>query len=137
MQPLAGEYAGRRNLLEQIPFVTGYGVELAMLVDLLELVGLDGMAQVDLGERHHRHHELHDLSQMAGQILHTATARLQGHGRAVFDTPPSPTLAQFRRLSGPGNCGVSRDLVVTDVSPRERPPLAGVRAGVVGSGDPR
>src|SRR3954451_22889268 len=53
-QPLAGEYAARRRTLERVPFVSGYGVELGMLIDLLELVGLDALAQVDLGERHHR-----------------------------------------------------------------------------------
>jgi glucosyl-3-phosphoglycerate synthase len=55
VQPLAGEYAGRRRVLEQVPFVSGYGVEIAMLIDLLDLVGLDAIAQVDLGERLHRH----------------------------------------------------------------------------------
>lgn len=131
VQPLAGEYAGRRDILEGIPFVTGYGVELAMLVDLLELLGLDALAQVDLGVRHHRHHALDQLSRMAGQILLTATARLQRHGRAVFSTPPNPTLAQFCRLSGQNDCGVQRELVVTDLAPRHRPSLASVRAGVV------
>ena len=49
VQPLAGEFAARREVLERVPFVSGYGVEIAMLVDLLELVGLDALAQVDLG----------------------------------------------------------------------------------------
>src|SRR3712207_8362094 len=54
-QPLSGEYAGRRELLEQVPFVSGYGVELGLLVDLAALAGLDALAQVDLGTRQHTH----------------------------------------------------------------------------------
>ena len=72
VQPLAGEYGGYRHVLEQIPFATGYGVEFAMLIDLLNLVGLDALAQVDLGTRTHRHHDIEALGRMAAQILQTA-----------------------------------------------------------------
>ncbi len=51
-QPLAGEIAARRTLLERLPFTTGYGIELAMLLDVLDAVGLEGMAQVDLDVHH-------------------------------------------------------------------------------------
>src|SRR5580693_8912701 len=61
-QPLAGETAGRRALLEQIPFSSGYGVEIAMLIDCWRTCGLDALAQVDLGERQNRHQPLRDLS---------------------------------------------------------------------------
>ena len=57
VQPLGGEYAARRSLLERLPFPTGYGVETAMLIDTLALVGLDGMAQVDVGVRLHHHQD--------------------------------------------------------------------------------
>jgi PAS domain-containing protein len=57
VQPLAGEYAARRSLLERVPFPVGYGVEFAILVDTLEMLGLDAIAQVDLGVRLHRHHD--------------------------------------------------------------------------------
>lgn len=83
VQPLAGEYAGRREVLERVPFVTGYGVETAMLIDLLELVGLDALAQVDLGERKHRHQDTAALGRMSAQIMLTAWSRLQRRGWAA------------------------------------------------------
>jgi glucosyl-3-phosphoglycerate synthase len=76
LQPLSGEYAGRRELLEQLPFFTGYGVEIGMLIDILESFGLNRIAQVDLGSRVHRNQELFDLSKMAFAILQVAIKRL-------------------------------------------------------------
>lgn len=75
IQPLAGEYGGRRELLEQVPFMAGYGVELGLLVDLAERFGLDMFAQVDLGLRRHRNRGLDDLGPQATAILHTALRR--------------------------------------------------------------
>ena len=69
VQPLAGEYAGRRRTLERVPFVSGYGVEIAMLIDLLDLVGLDALAQVDLGERVHRNRPLDALAPQAAAVI--------------------------------------------------------------------
>ncbi len=126
VQPLAGEYAGRRAVLEQVPFVTGYGVELGLLVDVLELVGLDAMAQVDLGCRRHTHQNNEALGRMAGQIMLTAFERLQRQGRIVITEPPATVLAQFRR--GDSGYGIHRELVVTDIAVPERPPLAGQRS---------
>jgi glucosyl-3-phosphoglycerate synthase len=77
-QPLAGEVAARRELLEQIPFSAGYGVEIAMLIDAWRIVGLDGLAQVDLGVRQNRHQPLRDLSAMAYAVLVAASTRLLG-----------------------------------------------------------
>lgn len=128
VQPLAGEYAARREVLERIPFVSGYGVELAMLVDLLELLGLDAMAQVDLGHRQHSHHENEVLGRMSGQILLTAFNRLQRYGRVVAAGQPGTLLTQFRR--GQSGAGVDREIVVTDLAIGERPPLAELRAGL-------
>ena len=129
VQPLAGEYAGRREVLERIPFVSGYGVELAMLVDVLELLGLDAMAQVDLGYRQHRHHDNEVLGRMSGQIQLTAFSRLQRYGRVVAAGQPGTLLTQFRR--GPqSGIGVDREIVVTDLAIGERPPLAELRAGL-------
>jgi len=76
LQPLSGEYAGRRELLEQLPFFTGYGIEIGMLIDILESFGLNRIAQVDLGSRVHRNQELFDLSKMAFAILQVAIRRL-------------------------------------------------------------
>ncbi|ABL83654.1 glycosyl transferase, family 2 [Nocardioides sp. JS614] len=75
-QPLAGEWAVRRDLFEQLSVPTGYAVELAALVDTLRTRGLDALAQVDLGTRAHRHQSLRDLSGMATQILAAALARV-------------------------------------------------------------
>ncbi|MCV7169071.1 glucosyl-3-phosphoglycerate synthase [Mycobacterium manitobense] len=125
VQPLAGEYGGYRNVLEQIPFATGYGVEFAMLVDLLDLVGLDALAQVDLGTRTHRHQDIEALGRMAAQILQTANARLPRGRRGVDDAPVSRWLTQFRHDTA---SPVHHQLVTSDVSVRERPPLADVHA---------
>ncbi len=75
VQPLAGEYAGRRSLLEQVPFEQGYGVDLGLLIDLAAETGLDAMAQVDLGTRVHRNRPLDELSPQALAILHSVLAR--------------------------------------------------------------
>ena len=68
-QPLAGEVAARRDLLERIEFATGYAVEIRMLIDVLRLVGADAMAEVDVGERRQPHQPLAALSEMATTIL--------------------------------------------------------------------
>ncbi|MEV4353842.1 glucosyl-3-phosphoglycerate synthase [Nonomuraea sp. NPDC049625] len=113
-QPLGGEYAARREVLEQVPFVTEYGVEFGLLVDLLQLVGLDAMAQVDLGSRTHTHQSMSALGRMAGQIMLTAWSRLERQGRVLAAQRPAHTMLQF------GIDGA--DLV--DVAVAERPPLA-------------
>jgi glucosyl-3-phosphoglycerate synthase len=77
-QPLAGEIAATRELLESIPFPVGYGVEIAMLIDALRAVGLERMAQVDLGTRQNRHQPLAALSRMALEVLAAAEARVHG-----------------------------------------------------------
>jgi glucosyl-3-phosphoglycerate synthase len=81
-QPLAGEVAARRTLLESIPFPTGYGVEIAMLIDALNQLGLDGLAEADLGERRNRHQSLRSLGEMAYAVLAAVEGRIGG-GRAV------------------------------------------------------
>jgi glucosyl-3-phosphoglycerate synthase len=80
-QPLAGEVAARRDLLESIPFATGYGVEIAMLIDVWRRVGLEGMAQVDLDEHRNRHKSLAELTPMATTVLATIARRLEQEGR--------------------------------------------------------
>jgi len=120
VQPLAGEYAGRREVLESIPFVANYGVEVGHLIDLLEQRGLDALAQVDLGHRAHRHQSTQALGRMAGQIMQTLFDRLERHGRLVTAAPPATLLAQFRRGTSPG---VEREIVLTDLTSPQRPPL--------------
>jgi nucleotide-binding universal stress UspA family protein len=81
IQPLAGEYAGRRALLESLPFFTGYAVEIGLLVDILEQAGLQALGQVDLERRLHRNQPLGNLSQMAFVILHAAIRKLEERHR--------------------------------------------------------
>ncbi len=75
-QPLAGELAARRELLMELPFVTGYGVDIALLIDAWREVGLDRMAQVDLEVRQNHHQPLAELAPMASAVLDAAISRL-------------------------------------------------------------
>jgi glucosyl-3-phosphoglycerate synthase len=127
VQPLAGEVAGRRQVLERVPFVSGYGVETAMLVDLFGLVGLDALAQADLGERSHRHQNNEALGQMAAQIQLTAWSRLVRDGRANGGAPLPGVLTQFRRGGEQPLPNLGREIVVSDIGIDERPPLSTVR----------
>jgi glucosyl-3-phosphoglycerate synthase len=90
-QPLAGEWAVRRSLFEQLRVPHGYAVELAALIDTGRSRGVDAIAQVDLGTRAHRHQSLRDLSGMATQILAAALART-GAGPEIDERPPAVTL---------------------------------------------
>jgi len=126
VQPLAGEAAGRREVLGRVPFVSGYGVEIAMLVDLLDLAGLDALAQVDLGERIHRNQSNEALGQMAAQILLTAWSRLVREGRADAGNPLPSVLTQFRRGGERPLPHLGREIIVSDVGIDERPPLVTV-----------
>lgn len=91
VQPLAGEYAARRELLEALPFAAGYGVETGLLMDTARDYGLDVIAQVDLGNRTHGHQDTAALGRMAATILHTVL------DRASVPGVPYPRLTQFRR----------------------------------------
>jgi glucosyl-3-phosphoglycerate synthase len=106
-QPLAGEIAARRDLLERLPFVTGYGVDIALLLDVQAAAGLEGMCQVDLDVRQNDHQPLRELGPMADAVLHAVATRLAREGR--LDEMPFP--------GGPDG-----------EAPVERPPAASVRA---------
>jgi glucosyl-3-phosphoglycerate synthase len=116
-QPLAGETAARRGLLESIPFPVGYGVEIALIIDVAERVGVEAMAQVDLGTRQNRHQPLRDLSAMAYAVLATATRRF--HGDAAVEAAPG---AGLLALPGPEGTELRR------VPLEERPPLGTLTA---------
>jgi len=86
VQPLSGEYAGRRAALEQVPFFSGYGVETGLLIDLLERFGLQSIAQSDLKMRVHHNQPLVGLSKMSFAILQVFIARLEGrYGVQLLD----------------------------------------------------
>ena len=95
VQPLSGEYAGRRHVLEQVPFVAGYGVEIGLLIDLAARFGLDAMAQVDLGTWRHRNRSLVELGPQAMTIMQVAWRRAQPGLvpiEAVLDRPDAPSV---------------------------------------------
>ncbi|HKX25903.1 MAG TPA: glucosyl-3-phosphoglycerate synthase, partial [Actinomycetota bacterium] len=93
IQPLAGEYAGRRDVLERVPFFTGYGVEMGLIIDVAERFGVEAMAQVDREERVHRNRSLEELSRMSFAVLHAALRRLAE--RHDIDAGPAATMYQF------------------------------------------
>jgi glucosyl-3-phosphoglycerate synthase len=105
VQPLAGEWAASRTLMESLPVPVGYGVELAVLLDTAAEHGLDAIAQVDLGSRGHKHQTSHDLAVMAAELLlvadrrrHTPPSGRDGQGR---ENPADPArLYQFFRSNG-------------------------------------
>ena len=104
-QPLSGEYGGRRSLLERLPFVVGYGVDVALLIDAARTVGVDHIAQVDLGTRQHRNRS---LAELGPQALAVSQAILDRAGVR----PPGPAV-----LVRPG-----REPLVLE--PAELPPLS-------------
>ena len=122
VQPLAGEYAGRREVLEQLPFFSGYGVETGLLIDLLERYGLYSIGQVNLEKRIHRNRTLADLSLTAFAIVQVVLTRLQARARTnlLEEVNRSMKLIRFERdhLS----------LEVRRVRDVERPPIASIPA---------
>ncbi|MGI5837676.1 MAG: glucosyl-3-phosphoglycerate synthase [Chloroflexota bacterium] len=117
VQPLAGEYAGRREALERLPFFTGYGVETGLLIDFLEAYGLQSIGQVDLQRRVHRNQSLLSLSKMAFTLIQVVMKRMEDQQRL--------------RLLGELNCSMkliqhTKDqfhLEVKDLRDQERPPM--------------
>ncbi|MBV9593362.1 MAG: glucosyl-3-phosphoglycerate synthase [Actinobacteria bacterium] len=109
VQPLAGEWAIRRELFESLSVPIGYGVEFATLLDTVSQHGLEALAQVDLGRRAHRHQSVHDLGVMATEILAVAARRRE-------TTVPEPVeLAQYSREDDGWR--------TRPVPVRERPPI--------------
>jgi glucosyl-3-phosphoglycerate synthase len=111
-QPLAGECAARRSLLEALPFPVGYGVEVALLIDALRHAGLDALAQVDIGSRQNRHQPLRALGAMAYAVTVAVERRVSAAGAPA----PGPLV---RPHDG--------RLELTDVAVEERPSLRSLR----------
>ncbi|MFN2540517.1 MAG: glucosyl-3-phosphoglycerate synthase [Mycobacteriales bacterium] len=108
VQPLAGELAATRTLLNRLPFATGYGLEIGMLVDVLSMVGLEAMAQADIGERRHRHHSDAALGRMSAEVLAAALRRRRDSG--------DDRLVQFARV-GDGFEATTSTLHAEDLPP--------------------
>jgi nucleotide-binding universal stress UspA family protein len=117
IQPLSGEYAGRRALLEAIPFFTGYAVEIGHLIDATDRVGIEGLGQVDLERRVHRNQELEGLSRMSFVILQAVMKRLEERRKARLFAELGSTM----KLPRSGRGGLS--LGGIDLADQARPPM--------------
>ena len=122
VQPLSGEQGGRRTLLEQLPFFTGYGIETGLLIDTLQRAGLDAIAQVDMKQRIHRNQTLLALSKMSFEILQVALRRVgEAHGERLWEEANS-SLKLITTQEG------RLHLELHDIGANERPPMATVPA---------
>jgi len=121
IQPLAGESAGRREVLERLPFFTGYGVEIGVLIDVLSRFGLDRIGQVNLDARVHRNRELSSLSVMAFAIVQVVMTRVGEAARA-------PIVEEMNRAMKLISVDDGLSLEVHEVREHERPPMITVPA---------
>ena len=121
IQPLSGEYAGRRTALEQVPFFSGYGVETGLLIDLFDKFGLDAIAQTDLEVRIHRNQELSSLSRMAFAIMQVFIARMEGRYDLQLLDKANRTMKMI--VQEPERLA----LQLSDIADLERPAMASVR----------
>ena len=121
IQPLSGEYAGRRAALERMPFFTGYGVETGLLIDILEQYGMTGIAQVDLLERIHHSQPLPSLSKMSFSIMQVVLKRLEKHHniRLLEHSKLTMNLIRFGQQQG-------YSLEPEEIQEVERPPMRSV-----------
>jgi glucosyl-3-phosphoglycerate synthase len=117
VQPLSGEYAGRREALEKVPFFSGYGVETGMLIDIYEKYGLQAIAQVDLLERIHHNQHLEALSKMSFAIIQAVIRKLESRYGQNFLENVNKTMKLIRYEEG------SFMLDVEEIAERDRPPM--------------
>jgi glucosyl-3-phosphoglycerate synthase len=117
IQPLAGEYAGRREALECLPFFTGYGVETGLLIDLLQKYGLSAIAQVDLLERIHHNQPLPSLSKMSFAIMQVVFKRLSKRHKVDLLSTANLTMNLIRY--GPNQFYLETE----EIREHERPPI--------------
>ena len=118
VQPLSGEYAVRREVLEQLPFPIGYGVETSHILDVYRHWGLDAFGQTDLDKRIHRNQSTGDLGKMSFGILQSFLNRLESYGM-VDQLPPLSNL--FRQFQAEGN---RYQQTLKEIVEEERPPMA-------------
>ncbi|MHB8895259.1 MAG: glucosyl-3-phosphoglycerate synthase [Candidatus Geothermincolia bacterium] len=117
IQPLSGEYAGRRDILESVPFFTGYGVESGLLLDISRKYGVDALAQVDIEVRIHNNQSIDSLSKMSFGIMQALFRRLADDGKIELKTRPGTVYNMIRHTTD----GYSLEGV--DVTVVERPPM--------------
>ncbi|MGH2523332.1 MAG: glucosyl-3-phosphoglycerate synthase, partial [Anaerolineales bacterium] len=120
IQPLSGEYGGRRVALESLPFFSGYGVETGLLIDIFERFGLSAIAQVDLRERIHHNQPLDALSKMSFAIIQAVIRKLERrYGQAILEDV-NTTMKLIRHAPG------RFFLDVEEITEKERPPMLGL-----------
>jgi glycosyltransferase involved in cell wall biosynthesis/nucleotide-binding universal stress UspA family protein len=117
IQPLSGEYGGRRTALERCAFSSGYGVETSLLIDIYELFGLSAIAQVDLLERIHHNQSLEALSKMSFAIIQTVMRKLERHYERAFIADVNKTMKLIRYQAG------GYYLELEEIAELERPPM--------------
>lgn len=122
IQPLSGEYAVRRDVLEQIPFPVGYGVETSHLIDVYTSRGLKAFAQTDLDQRVHRNQETRSLGKMSFGILQSFLNRLKRDGTLQWEGEFQTVLRQFQARNE------TYETVEHDIPEYERPPMITVPA---------
>ncbi|MCL5074753.1 MAG: glucosyl-3-phosphoglycerate synthase [Chloroflexi bacterium] len=122
IQPLSGEYAGRRTVLERVPFFTGYGVETGLLLDIFSKFGLQAIAQSDLQERIHRNQSLAALSQMSFAIIQILVKRLEDKHRLRLLEDIHKSMKLIRSLTE-----ADYFLEVKEIADYERPPIITLR----------
>jgi glycosyltransferase involved in cell wall biosynthesis/nucleotide-binding universal stress UspA family protein len=122
IQPLSGEYGGRRSLLERLPFFSGYGVEIGLLIDVLKTSGLDAIAQVDLQERVHHNQPLEALSKMSFAIIQAVAAKLEVYSGYSLLEDVNRSMKMIRYETG------RLYLDVEEIAERERPPILEIPA---------
>lgn len=101
VQPLSGEYAGRAEVLRSLPMFTGYAVEAGILIDLVDRLGLDALAQADLGVRVHRNRDVLALGRMAAEIMQAILTRAEDLGRLKTVDELGDVLVQFEGTGPP------------------------------------
>ncbi|MEM7792250.1 MAG: glucosyl-3-phosphoglycerate synthase [Verrucomicrobiota bacterium] len=122
IQPLSGEFAVRREVLERIPFPIGYGVETAHILDVYKEWGLDAFAQTDLDQRVHRNQSTNALGKMSFGILQTFINRLKAYGM-VDRLPELATI--YRQFQAEGN---RYEQLTREIVEYERPPMITIPA---------
>jgi glucosyl-3-phosphoglycerate synthase len=95
-QPLSGEIAAERELLERLPFATLYGVDIALLIDVWREIGLHEMAEVDLDVRQNRHRPLEQLAVMADQVVAVMVARAAQQTQEMAELIERPALVSLQ-----------------------------------------
>lgn len=116
VQPLSGEYAAYREDLIDLPFFSGYGVEVGLLIDFIGKHGAEGIRQVDLGSRVHRNQEVLALGRMAFEVLQVMTRRAEDLGKLKLEAEWPSSMMQFVPSAGAAR-PVSHELEVIELPP--------------------